>query len=105
MALEQLSSNDRRGTRAGAGIGLPSLWGDLRKQIFLGSDAFVTCMQAEVSSDRPLDEVPRLQRRTIAKPLTSYRLEHEDDSHRGMALAYLTGSYTMKAIAAEFKVH
>lgn len=53
-----------------AGVGLPSLWNDLRQQIFLGNEAFVTYMQAEVSLEQPLDEIPRMQRRVIAKPLT-----------------------------------
>jgi len=48
---------------------------------------------------------PAHQRRPITKPLIGYRLEHEGDTHRGMTLAYLTGDYTMRAIAAEFWVH
>lgn len=44
-----------------AGVGLPSLWNDLRQQIFLGNEAFVTYMQAEISLEQPLDEIPRMQ--------------------------------------------
>lgn len=45
-------------------------------------------MQAGVSSEQSLDEIPRMQRRLSARPL-----------------AYLSGDYTMKAIADEFGVH
>ena len=87
------------------GVGLPSVWDGLRNQIFLGSEAFIARMQAGVSSEQPLDEIPRMQRRLPAKPLASYRAEHWDNPRLGMALAYLSGDYTMKAIADEFGVH
>ena len=88
-----------------AGVGLPSLWADLRNQIFLGSEEFVARMHAAVSPEQQLDEIPRIQRRLPAKSLDSYRVEHGDNSRLGMALAYLSGDYSMKAIADEFAVH
>lgn len=45
--------------------------------------------------------VPRVQRRQPAKPLEWYRSKGKE----GMALAYLSGDYTMKAIADHFGVH
>jgi transposase-like protein len=62
-------------------------------------------MHAAVSPEQSLDEIPRMQRRLPAKSLDSYREEHGDNSRLGMALAYLSGDYTMKAIADEFGVH
>jgi transposase-like protein len=41
----------------------------------------------------------------LAKPLAHYRTEYAGDPRTGMALAYLTGDYAMKAIAREFGVH
>ncbi len=49
-------------------------------------------------------EIPRLQRRALAKSLDYYR-EALDDAKSGMAAAYATGDYTMQAIAAAFGVH
>ncbi len=63
-----------------AGAGLPSVWDGLRNQIFLGSETFVAELQTGISSVQLLDEIPLL----------------------GMALAYLSGDYSMKAIADEF---
>ena len=86
-----------------AGIGSPSLWSDLRNQIYLGSEEFVTRMQAHVEPTADLAEVPRAQRRPMAKPLTFY--QSHDDARTGMALAYLSGDYSMKAISDSFGVH
>jgi putative transposase len=85
-----------------AGVGLPSLWDALRGQIYLGSDAFVTRMQALVEDDIP--EIPRAQRRPMALPLAHYAASHADPRD-GMAAAYASGDYTMDAIARAFGVH
>jgi putative transposase len=86
-----------------AGISMPSPWADLRSQIYLGSDKFITRMLKYVEPDTDLAEVPRAQRRPIAKPLAFYQSRY--DARKGMALAYLRGDYSMKAIAEFFGVH
>jgi REP element-mobilizing transposase RayT len=88
-----------------AGVGLPSVWDDLQGQIYLGSEAFIKRMQTDFSSKQSMDEIPRAQRRTIAKSIDFYRSEFADDPPTGMALAYLSGAHTMKAIAVAFNVH
>jgi len=87
-----------------AGVGLPSIWGDLRNQIYLGSEAFVKRLQRRAPKDADLGEIPRMQRRPIAKPLATYAAA-EKDRDRAMAQAYLSGDYTMKQIAEHFGVH
>lgn len=88
-----------------AGVGLPSVWDNLQGQIYLGSDTFIDRMQSKVSPEQSLDEIPRTQRRPLARPLAAYRAEFAGDPRTGMALAYLTGDYAMKAIADAFDVH
>jgi REP element-mobilizing transposase RayT len=89
-----------------AGVGGPRLWEDhLRNQIYLGSEAFVARMQRKIESGRDLQEIPRAQRRAIAKPLAEYARRHSSDPHRAMALAYQSGDYSMPAIARHFGVH
>jgi len=51
------------------GRGLPSPWENLTNQVFLGDDAFVSRMQAEIKSDRSLAEVPMAQKRRPALPV------------------------------------
>jgi hypothetical protein len=57
-----------------AGVGLPSVWAALAGHIYLGSNVFVTQMQAHVDgkSDDALREVPRLQRRPLKRPLAEF---------------------------------
>nr|WP_119628567.1 transposase [Methylocaldum marinum] len=88
-----------------AGVGLPSLWDKLQGQIYLGDQAFVARMQSVLAKDEALQEIPRVQRRPVAKPLAEYRSEFAHAPHTGMALAYLSGDHSMKAIAEVFGVH
>lgn len=87
-----------------AGVGLPSVWSELRHQIVLGGEAFAKQCAESVRPAEPLREVPRAQRRMLAKPLEQFRLAHADQ-REAMALAYLSGDYTMKELAEFFGVH
>ena len=49
-------------------------------------------------------EIPRAQRRPLAKPLTYYQNKHRDPK-TAMTAAYATGDYTMQVIADFFGVH
>jgi putative transposase len=82
------------------------IWEQLKGQVFLGSESFVQSMQRELEAaakhtDR---EIPRLQRRALARSLDYYKNEFEDEKS-GMAAAYATGDYTLQAIADAFGVH
>ena len=85
------------------GVGLPSLWGRLRGQVFLGGDVFLKRMQ-KLSDKAEIGEIPRVQRRPLAKPLHYYRRKLAD-AKQAMAAAYATGDYTMQEIANAFGVH
>jgi REP element-mobilizing transposase RayT len=84
------------------GMGRASPWDELTAQVFLGSEAFIERMQDELDG-RFLEEVPRAQQRPRAEPLETYAAD--SDRRRGMARVYLSGNYTMKAIAEHFGVH
>jgi putative transposase len=85
------------------GKGLPSVWGGLRGQIYLGSEVFIRKMQSEIDKKPSLTEIPRAQRRALAKELAEYASAHGRDE--AIALAYLSGHHTMAAIAEHFDVH
>ncbi len=87
-----------------AGVGLPSLWEELSGQIYLGDADFVKAMQKKIVTDGDLKEVPKAQHRPSAKSIKHY-IAVCDDRKKAMAAAYLSGDYTMKAIAKEFGVH
>ena len=88
------------------GVRGPSVWENLRGQVFLGSDEFVDAMQQRLAEDRKHShrEIPRIQRRALAQSLTYYQ-EQFDDPKQGMIAAYATGDYTLQAIADAFGVH
>ena len=54
------------------GVDLPSVWENLRGQVFLGGDMFLKRMQ-KLSEKAAIGEIPRAQRRSLAKPLSHYR--------------------------------
>jgi REP element-mobilizing transposase RayT len=86
------------------GIGQPSVWEGLRHQVFLGSDSFV---QRHCTPSKPLErlrEVPRAQRRPLAKPLSDFAGRYPV-RREAMARAYQTGVYSMQEIADYFGVH
>lgn len=85
------------------GARLPSVWAQLRGQIFLGSDAFVRKMQARIEKGHTLDEIPRAQRRAITQPLEGFEINYP--RNEAMAQAYLSGQHSMAAIATHFGVH
>ncbi|WAR46829.1 transposase [Methylomonas rapida] len=88
-----------------AGVGLASVWKDLQNQIYLGDANFVRTMQTQISSTTVDDqEIPKSQRRPIAKPINHY-VENYANAKAGIIEAYKTGDYTMQQIANAFGIH
>jgi hypothetical protein len=85
-------------------MGQPSVWDGLRHQVFLGSDGFVSRFNDNAKTLDELREVPRAQRRFLAKALPDFELEYPS-RREAMARAFLTGVYTMQEIADHFQVH
>lgn len=86
------------------GVGLPSIWSEVRKQVFLGSERFAEQALEELNARGSLREVPQAQRR--AKPLAlSEYAERYKDSEEAMVCAYRSYGYTMQEIADYFGVH
>jgi len=86
------------------GKGRASPWGELRKQIYLGDEAFVEEMQARVEPDVDLSEIPSNQKRKLAKPVGDY-LDQAESRNEGIYRAYQSGGYSMKAIADAIGLH
>lgn len=77
----------------------PSPWGQLRNQIYLGSEAFVAGMQRRLSPDKDLSEIPVAQRRPPAKPLNHFARTYRDRDE-AIRKAFDSGGYGLKAIQA-----
>jgi REP element-mobilizing transposase RayT len=87
-----------------AGVGLPSIWENLTGQIYLGGEAFVQRMMALAEDKSSEVEVPRVQRRPQAQPLSHF-LNTYADLKEGMVQAYRSGDYTLAQVAQAFGVH
>ena len=85
------------------GARLPSVWTQLQSQIYLGSEAFVKKMQAQIKMKPSPGEIPRAQRRALTKTLADF--EQRFDRNEAMARAYLSGQFTLAVVAAHFGVH
>ena len=86
------------------GKNLPSPWGQLRNQIFLGSEQFVDDLQLKIKSNRDLTEIPKTQKRAKAQSL-DYYARHNSTRNQAILASYASGSYSMKQIGDYFGLH
>ncbi len=86
------------------GVKNESVWGELRGQIYLGREKFVRAMQKQAEKKESLTEIPRAQRRPIAKSLSHYEKSHPNRDE-AIVNAYATGDYTLQDIAEYFELH
>ena len=77
-----------------AGKGQPSIWTQLRNQIYLGRDEFVEDMQCKLEPEQSLKDIPKKQKQAPKKPLTEFEQRYSDRD-TAMAMAYLSGHYTL----------
>ena len=86
-----------------AGIGLPSVWDDLKSQLYLGDEDFACRLQQQTQSKVGHTEIPRAQRRAAAPPLAYFVARPVRNG--AMAQAYATGCYSFKEIGQAFGLH
>ena len=85
------------------GVGVPSVWEDLKGQAFLGDDDFVA---RSLRHSRAKDDVniPKAQRRPAPPSLHSFAKEYPQRDEAIVA-AHATGGYSYQQIADHFGVH
>ena len=81
----------------------PGPWEQLKNQVFLGTEQFVTKLQARLDAGKDLSEIPARQRRAPPKPLEVYASRKDRDA--AIAEAYASGGYSMKVIGDHFGIH
>jgi REP element-mobilizing transposase RayT len=86
-----------------AGIGLPSIWGNLKSQLYLGDDDFAQSLPQQAQGKTAHTEISRAQRRAAAPALSHFIKQPE--RNRAMAQAYATGCYSLKEIGEAFGLH
>ncbi len=80
------------------------IWEGLRRQIYLGSEAFVERMQAKAKIDGDASTVPQTQRRAPAPTLTHIAARHQG-RNAAIVAAHAAGAYGYREIAEYFGVH
>jgi putative transposase len=101
---DRASAQARYAAFVADGVGQRSVWEGLRHQVFLGGEGFA---EGHIGASAPrgrLREVPRAQRRPLAKPLAAFSAAYPE-RREAMARAFGTGVYTMQEIADFFGVH
>lgn len=86
------------------GKGQPSVWLQLKNQVYLGDQKFVEKMQSLIDGHKELSEVPSTQRRPMPREITHYE-QNAGDRNTAITHAYLSGGYTLKEIGDYFGLH
>ena len=86
------------------GKGQPSIWSQLRNQVYLGDEDFIEKIQVHINTDQQLIEIPASQRRPVPKSLGYYK-QHYQTRNLAIAEAYKSGGYTLKQIGEHFGLH
>jgi len=86
-----------------AGKNQPSPWEQLKNQIYLGSDEFITNVLQYIDQPQKLRQIPRLQKSQPPLSLDYYSEKYADRNH-AMSEAYLSGHYSQADIGQHFSV-
>ena len=86
------------------GIKADSPWSNIKAQVFLGDEPFVTRMQGYLQTGRDDVQIPLSQRRPPAPPLATIE-RRVKDRNTAIATAHATGAYSYQQIAEHFGVH
>jgi REP element-mobilizing transposase RayT len=85
------------------GKGQPSPWQSLKSQIYLGDEEFILDMQGKLDPEQSLKDIPKKQKQAPIKQLEYFALP-ERTRNENMALAYLSGHYTLEQVGQHFGV-
>ena len=80
------------------------IWSELKSQIYLGDEDFVSEMQGKIEKDRDVWDIPKKQRRSVAKSLSEIE-QQSVDRNSAIKTAYATGSYSQREIGEYFHLH
>ncbi|OQW67143.1 MAG: addiction module toxin RelE [Proteobacteria bacterium ST_bin11] len=80
------------------------IWHNLKNQIYLGDEEFVAKVQQDFEFDKQAWDIPKKQKRGIAKSL--FEIERQAiDRNTAIKTAYATGVYSQREIGAHFNLH
>lgn len=86
------------------GVNKESVWSDLKQQIFLGHDDFVSKVQEKAKGECLDSNIPKVQQLAPARSLQDIAAIHEN-RNAAIVAAYKTGVYSYSQIADYFNIH
>jgi REP element-mobilizing transposase RayT len=82
----------------------PEIWSNLKGQIYLGDEAFVTEMQKRIGKEKDDLAIPKQQKRPMVKPLSEIAAQYKDRK-TAIIVAYKTGAYSQREIGEFYQLH
>lgn len=82
----------------------PTLWANLRAQLYLGDEQFVERTRNQIRINGDMAEIPRTQREPRPREIAYFRQTYSERDE-GIVRAYATGAYTMNQIARCYNIH
>jgi len=86
------------------GVGKESIWSNLKQQIFLGHDDFISTVQGKAKGLSFDNNIPKVQQLPPSKPLQQIVAMHKS-RNAAIIAAYQTGAYSYSQIADHFNLH
>jgi putative transposase len=86
------------------GLKNSSIWHQLSNQVYLGDKAFVDRVQKYLPNDNGDIQIPKIQRRPVARSLAEYESE-SDSRNSAIKTAYASGAYSYQDIGSYFGLH
>ena len=80
------------------------IWSKLKGQIYLGDEDFVSDMQSKIGKNQNDWNIPKKQKRAVAKSLPEIE-QNAVDRNSAIKTAYATGVYSQREIGEFFNLH
>ena len=80
------------------------IWLDLKGQIYLGDEAFMSSMQQKIGKEKDDLNIPQKQKRPMVPSLDKIAQQAEG-RNKAIVDAYATGAYSQREIGAYFQLH
>jgi putative transposase len=104
FATHRKTAIDRYRAFVRQGMDRESIWRNLTGQVYLGNETFVSKMQEKLKGKQEDVNIPKVQRRAPAVPLSDYQ-RAQPSRNEAIVAAYQSGGYSYQEIAQFFGLH
>jgi REP element-mobilizing transposase RayT len=104
FSKDQSTAIDRYRRFVAEGKNQPSIWEQVRNQVYIGDPDYIEQIQAKITIEPDLGEIPERQRRPVPISIEYYARKYKDRD-RAIRAAYQSGGYSMKDLGIYFDLH